>query len=157
DAYHVTFSADGKQLLYNCGWGSQLWTIDPVGKPKKLAGPNDPTGVAFDPRGNCLVSSQREVVSVIDPTTGNLIENIKGLRGPAFGVAVTPDGKYIVSGVLDGVRFFDPKTREEVGRITVPGVKKPAATASEAQFAANSVAVSPDGSKVAVGGGYYAL
>jgi len=143
-ATYIAFSKDGKQLLYTCMWGAQLWTIDPAGKPKQLKGPDDPTGVGFDPKGNCLISSEREVVAVVDPTTGNLIENIRGLGFDAYGAAVTPDGKYIVSGVLNGVRFYDPKTHEEVGRVTVPdGV----------DFVANSVAISPDGSKVAAGGG----
>jgi WD40 repeat protein len=158
DATAIMFSRDGKQLLFTSAWGARLWTIDPVGKPKKLAGPDDPTGVAFDQQGNCLVSSQRTVVSVIDPDTGNLIENIKGLGGPAFGVAATPDGKYIVSGVIDGVRFFDPKTHEEVGRLTVPDARKgPADSTGDAVFMANSLALSPDGSRVALGGGSHVL
>jgi WD40 repeat protein len=158
DATAIMFSRDGKQLLFSCLWGAKLWPIDPVGKPKKLAGPDDPTGVAFDPQGNCLVSSQRTVVSVIDPATGNLIETIKGLGGPAFGVGATPDGKYIVSGVMDGVRFFDPKTHEEVGRLTVPDAKNgPAHSTGDAVFMANSLALSPDGSRVALGGGYHVL
>jgi hypothetical protein len=41
NATHIAFSKDGKQLLYTCFWGPQLWTIDPVGTPKKLA---------YDPR-----------------------------------------------------------------------------------------------------------
>lgn len=56
------------------------------------------------------------------------------------------------------MRFFDPKTHEEVGRLTVPAAKKGAAnSAADAVFMANSVAVPPDGSKVAVGGGSYVL
>jgi WD40 repeat protein len=140
---HIAFSQDGKQLLFTSPWGAQLWTMDSGAEPKGIDTPNDPSGVGFDPRGNCLISSERGVVFVVDSTTGNRIESMIG-NVDMYGAVATPDGKYVASGASNGVRFFNPKTRQEVGRVTVPG---------GVEFIVNCIAVSPDGSLVAAGGG----
>ncbi len=59
-------------------------------------------------------------VSVIDTATDKLVENIEVGKNP-HGVAVTPDGKYVLVGVYDtdSVAFIDTATRKVIGAVPV--------------------------------------
>lgn len=152
DTLHAAFTPDGRKVLLTSNSGTQVWTWETPGANNKAAirgakyTTQDTTGVRVAGGGLYAVSTTRGVISILDPTTLDLVENVRDLPSSgAFGVAASPDGKHIASAMETGVRVFDPKTRQEVGRFAAPAGTK---------FQATCVAYSPDGTKVAAGGGF---
>lgn len=93
-----------------------LWDMNTGGKIREFQGPSLGFGastVTFSPDGKYAIAGTRAQPSgkmiVWDVATGGMISSIKGDSGPAFlpessvqSVAVSPDGKYALSGGADG-------------------------------------------------------
>jgi WD40 repeat protein len=158
----LSFSPDGR-LLASVSISDEtaiiLWDPAAGKKVSRLALPQD-TGaysVAFSPDGRLLASGGWDgMVRLWDPAAGKELAALKGhgptVRKDAFApgqkplytvhaVVFTNDGKLLISGGDDGtVRFWDVAARKEVEKL----VYNPDTV--------HSLAVSPDGRWLAVGG-----
>lgn len=141
---HLAFSPNHAGLAFVTPSGCRTWLMDPGRTTNALAdAPADVTGVCFDPLGNAVFASRRREVAFYEAATGKRVGAI-ATDAPVWAVAAARTGKHLAAAVGDGVRFYDPTTRAEVGRLTAP---------AGVSFVASAVALSQDGTKVAVGGG----
>jgi hypothetical protein len=98
------------------------------------------TGVTFGPDGNAYIAAANSlvpdegVVYVVDPDSGDIVDQIGGFSGPT-GVAVDDDGNVYVSEVLFGgppegeepPPDFDPSTVGRIVKVTPDGDRTTAA------------------------------
>ncbi len=110
-----------------------------------------PLSIGWSAAGRVVTAGEEganaHVVRVWDEYTGKEVSVLRGPAGPIQGVAITLDGRTVVSGSNDRtVRVWElpppPPLPREVRSITLPK-----------SAAANGIALSPDGSALAVGGG----
>jgi WD40 repeat protein len=116
DIRRVAISPDGKQLLSGSFDGTmRLWDIQTGKEIKRFDGPGHfVESVAFTPDGKRAVCSygprNREKVYEGDPScslriwdlaTGKELKQIKGHIGPILALAISGDGRFIVSGSAD--------------------------------------------------------
>lgn len=98
-----------------------------------------PTGVAFGPDGFAYISAATALIPgegrvyVVDPATGELVDELGGFSGPT-GVAVDDDGNVYVSEVTFGAPEgeepppgFDPSTIGRIVKVTPEGERTAAA------------------------------
>jgi WD40 repeat protein len=148
------FTADGKTLAANFGFGIRLWDVV---KGKELATLSGHTGylypdcVALSTDGKLLASgSEDKTVKLWDPTTHKELATLKGHPGGVHSVALTADGKLLASGGY--VPDKDP-FKASTGFVTLwdVGTQKPKATLKLPK-AVNTVALTADGKTLAVSG-----
>jgi WD40 repeat protein len=154
DCMFVTFSPNGKLLasgglddaakesyslrLWDVGKGSETLRCD-LPKTRK-GGTEPPTGIAFSPEGDKLIAAIAEMDTYLfDVKTGKQLHRLA--HNWAYRVAYAPDGKTVVSLRGPALRLWNPKDGKE----------------RFLEFAGHqggvmSVAVSPDGTKVASAG-----
>ena len=71
--------------------------------------------VAFRPGGHELASAgQDRTVRIWDTRTGQLLATLRGHTNEVRGVAYSPDGRVLASGQYGLVKFWDPRTGEEL-------------------------------------------
>ncbi len=144
----VRFSPDGTQILtagigsvaklWDLGTGSQIRTFAPAGQDRI-----DIMAVDFTPDGTRVVTGGQDgVVRLWDLATGHLIREYRDHTDWAWGVEVSPDGRYLVSTSLDsgGARLWNLETGTLLHRLMHIG-----ATSYEIDF-------SSDGRYVLTGG-----
>lgn len=120
----VAFSPDGGLLAWGTGyWGhdvpGKLTLWDVAGRAEVCeseAHPRGVCGIAFQPRGDLLVTSGHEgKVLLWDARTGRPRGELKDARVAVFALAFTPDGRRLAVGADDGsVEVWDPTTRKRV-------------------------------------------
>ncbi len=98
----VTVSPDGRWLAAG-GEGKkvQFWDV-PAVKETKSAGPHDKRLLAarFSPAGNVMATSSLDgLVRLWDPVTGKLLRRLTGRGGFARGLAFSPKGRTLATGV----------------------------------------------------------
>ena len=111
--------------------------------------------VAFSPDGKQLVSTGFDkTVRIWDPATGKELHTLTAHTMPVLGVAFEPDGRHFVTcasedwwgpnfrRIAGEVKRWELATGKEVFDYTPPG-----------GLPTYGVAVSPDGTKLAIGGG----
>jgi len=139
----VAFSADGSRVASGGQKGVlAIWEFPRAKRWRTLEGHHGEIAtVAFAPDGRLLVSAGEDgVVRVWDLTRGKLLHTLIGHRGWVRSVAFSRDGKRLFSGGEDGTfRVWSP---EEGKLLEVHG--------AEARVEITAMAVSPDGSVLAV-------
>jgi len=139
------FSPDGS---YAVGYSevnnaNQLWDIKTLTKTYSLSysGPPNRLPVQFSPNGKYLLASYGEEIVLSDVVSGEEVQIFRGHTDGVSGVALSPDGKYVLSAANDRTaRLWDIETGQEVQRF------------SGHATAVFSVAFSSDGRRVLTGG-----
>jgi WD40 repeat protein len=135
--WDVIFSPDGKKALSGCGDGiARLWDLESGKELLALETHTQMGGVAwtaaFTPNGKQAVTGGGNLLSGNDPaegslrlwdlTTGKEIRQFKGHTKDIRCVAISPDGKRLLSGSFDGtMRLWDIETAKELKRFAGPG------------------------------------
>jgi WD40 repeat protein len=130
----LAFSPDGRRLVAVSDTGSLCWDVV-SGKETFKAGGG--YCLAFSPAGSRVaVCGSYGRVTVLDADSGKAAASFKGLVQHVWGVAFSPDGKYLAA-AAERLSIWDVATGQE--RFPAPGHGGPVRT----------VAVTPDGSRVA--------
>jgi RNA polymerase sigma factor (sigma-70 family) len=152
----VTFSPDGKALASACVEDKHVFLWDTAtGKVRHtLPGHDKPNVVRFSPDGRLLaVGGEDSKIHLWDAATGRELQQLRGHVGPIYGLAFSPDSMMLASGAGSSapsalahppedavIRLWDLKTGKCRPLLGPPGL-------------ASSLAFSPDGKLLAVGGG----
>jgi eukaryotic-like serine/threonine-protein kinase len=161
---NVAFAADGKHILsssldqtvkvWDADTGKEIRTLKGVSAPEAFAfgGKQVVSPVAFGLDGKQIVSGTGNAVNAWDARKDQGILLLNGHAGNINSIAISPDGKRIVSGSAPG--------QEALGKL-LPGELKVWDAASGRELLTlkgnaeevHSVAFSPDGKRVVSGGG----
>jgi eukaryotic-like serine/threonine-protein kinase len=128
----LAFSPDGKRLAWGAGSWIQdapghvtLWGVaDQTVKAPFEAHPKGVWGMAFQPRGDLLVTSGREgKVRLWGGERGERRGELKDARAPVLALAFSPDGERLAIGSDDGsVDLWEVSTRKPLGPLArAPG------------------------------------
>ena len=75
---------------------------------------NGARAVVRSPDGTQLwLSLENDTVLTASVTTGDLVDTLT-VRAGTFGIAVTPDGRYLIGGDPAGIAVYDPQTKQMV-------------------------------------------
>jgi WD40 repeat protein len=166
----LAFSPDGKTLasgsrdktlkLWNVSTGRNVATWVPraedAGRPLDLSDQsqfNDVACVAFSPDGKTLASgSMDKAIRLWDIPTGRKVATLRGHADEVHSLAFGPDGKLLASAGGD-VKLWDVAKRTAKATFRGPLVLLSPDESVMINKAGRSVAFSPDGRTLAVGGG----
>jgi WD40 repeat protein/predicted Ser/Thr protein kinase len=147
----VAFSPDGKRIA-SAGRirqgqpeGVRIWNAQ-TGQEQRLCREDcEATGLAFCSNGRrVVVGHPNGTVSVLDADTGAGLATLKGSSAPVTSVACSPNGTQIAAGSAQGsVKIWDAGTGRELLDLRASGP-------------VYSLAYSPEGGRLASGGGYIA-
>jgi WD40 repeat protein len=119
----VVFSPSGELIasgsydftvkIWNARTGAEIRTM------KQASTVND---LLFSPDGTQIVVASHMSIRMYDVETGRELRVLQGHEGEVLSLALSPDGKRIVSGAKDDtVRIWDMATGQEVQRLPVQG------------------------------------
>jgi len=139
--------APTRKLLAVAVWrgGVQLWDTKTQTLVRTLSTDGNSEQMSFSPDGRWLGvavwgSGQQTRVQVWDVSTGYEVTRLNGHNSNVWGVAFSPDGKFLVSGDTSGdVRLWKVASWQQCSQLKASGGQQ--------------VAISPDGHWLAAGGG----
>jgi hypothetical protein len=142
----LRYAPTGK-LLAVAVWrgGVQLWDTKTQTLVRTLSTEGNSEQMSFSPDGRWLGvavwgSGQKTRVQVWDVATGSEVTRLNGHNSNVWGVAFSPDGKFLVSGDTSGdVRLWKVASWQSCSQLKASGGQQ--------------VAISPDGHWLAAGGG----
>lgn len=152
----ISISADGRRIagggfgLNPFGGGNKIrvWDADTGEKIREIScgGPFVPQGLALSPDGSILVASVYEAnkgsVRIFDVESGKEQRRLEGSELGTGSIAISPDGKRLVTGSRIGsLRVAEIETGEEICKFG----------AQQQGFWGSSATFSPDGRTVATG------
>jgi WD40 repeat protein len=155
--YNVAFSSDGKQIVSgSADMTAKVWDAQTGKETVTLKGHTGKVNsVAFRADGRVIVSaSDDKTVRVWDVQTGKEISILKKHTGPVNSAAISSDGQRIVSGSSDGTaKVWNTQTGQEILSFVPLSVTVGTGGGKfEAQPGqVNSVAFSPDGTRILIG------
>ena len=134
------FDRDGKRIVAACGNDQLVFWDASTGKLLTTIQSSIAYGVNFHSNG-LLASGHRDGVARLwDPETGQLIKEFPGHAGPVHGIAISPDGRRMISSGVDAkVIVWDLGSKEQL--LTLNGH----------QDEVRAVAFSPDGNLIVTG------
>jgi WD40 repeat protein len=150
--WQVAFGADGNSVAVICqDWGeARVWPAAAWTEFRVLQGHTRFVyPVAYSPDGRLIASGGWDhVIRLWDAAGGEQVA-VLGARGMniPFALAFSPDGRLVSRSEDEKLRIWDTDTGECLAAVPCPGM------ADRDRGSVNSVAVTPDGKRVAVGDG----
>lgn len=148
-SHMLALAADGRHGFTSNVSAGTITLLDLVtGSADTMAVAPAVEGIGVRPWGDqvWVGSNRAATVSIVDVATRTLVDSLTGFGMP-YRIAFTPDGaQAIISDPVKGeIRFVDPRTRHELGRLVVPREGLVSTTEVEGSPAPEGIAVSPDG------------
>jgi WD40 repeat protein len=141
------FSPDGAFLTTGSSEGVAIWDLaaGPEQAPVTLTGHTGSfSGAAFRHDGSLIATTSRDgTAKVWDPATGKEHFTLAGHKAMIYSPAFSPDGRYVLTSGGDGARIWD---------VSLPGNEEVMALPGPDVSGDVSLALSPDGSYLALGG-----
>ncbi len=132
DIANITFSADGSRALTASPWGRNvtLWNVATGAQIQRFeaAAPDQAEGfvrVAFGPDETTIIASTAITGDLVlwDAKSATVLRRFAGHKGVTWGMEVSPDGRYVVSGDFYGqIVLWDLETGQELKRFSVPAL-----------------------------------
>lgn len=108
----VTFFPDGKKLAVSSSIGIWIYDVD-TGEELDLLtdGWHDTNAIVMSPKGDILASAIGNKIQLWNTTEKRLKDTLIGHRSTIYSLAISPDGKTLVSGSADTtIRIWDTTT-----------------------------------------------
>lgn len=136
----------------------RIWNVQTGQERLAIAHPDVPWGLAVSPDGQLIATGtggptegnpiiqrildgDEHVIRLWDAASGELVRELSGHTGIVYTLAFSPDGRTLASGGWDGlISLWDVATGRQLAAV-------------QGQGSAYGVAITPDGSKLVVGGG----
>ena len=120
----ISFQPDGKVVVSGADAGDTEIRFHDIHTGDLLKSIKTPQNrhIAFSPDGKTLVGGDQNTVKFWNAETGAELRTIKHVATSLRALAVSPDGRFLVSGGLDDrIRFWDFKTGKFVKDIKIEG------------------------------------
>jgi WD40 repeat protein len=136
--------ADGKVILWDLSAGTERQTLSPAGPPRCLA---------LSPDGNILaIGGEKNHIELWDLASAKSVAPLEGNTDWVNCLTFNNDGKILASGSHDGtVRVWDVPGKKQLTSISATPAP-PANTPPPPTNRILTVALSPDGKQIALGG-----
>jgi WD40 repeat protein/uncharacterized caspase-like protein len=151
----VAYSPDGRAVASGTLGGTlRVWEVTTGAVVQTMKVNGGISSLAFSSDGRHILSSDDKTLRLWNATTGALIRSFSGHSENVHAVAISRDGSRLASGGSDhSVKIWDARTgqlvftlvEQEPGNATIKG------SMEHARRRVHSVAISPDGSRVASG------
>jgi WD40 repeat protein len=139
---NVEFSADGQRILSSMGFTSCLLDIATGAEIQSWEGGNWIGILAVSPDGRTYLRNPSHLIYIHDFETQAIIQQLQGHAGEILDLAISADGRLALSAASDGtLRIWNLQGEEDLKKYDIG-------------LPADSMAIAPDGDRMAIGSGY---